>query len=307
VDEEHSHFRVGEEVVLVGRDEAQEHKSSTTAERRSSLTPYELSLSRDVASESVLCARRPLLFSLRAISADNPVMQSYGSNFLHIYPVISISELCSIEPALTLSLPHSGGQPPPTPLPATVARLAICSIAALSRTVPREIGHSLFSALTSYMDGREGNRLLRTSCIGHVQILLLLGVSSELHSRSTCEGGSWSWLRVGAALRMAMDIVSNPGNLCREADLAQGLHRDLSPSAVPKHQLNRRRRVWGGVVTADRWYALSFGQPMAINLFDCDARGPSVYQDDNSDDLDQQEKPYSLHAEITKVSFRRLQ
>lgn len=82
----------------------------------------------------------------------------------------------------------------------------------------------------------------------------------------------------------------------------QGLHRDLNSNAVPKHQLNRRRRVWGGVVTADRWYALSFGQPMTINLFDCDARGPSIYHDDYSGNLDQTEKPYSLHAEITKVS-----
>jgi hypothetical protein len=205
---------------------------------------------------------------------------------------------------LALSLPHSNGQPPPTPLPSTIAKLAICSIAALSRTVPREIYHSLLSALTLYMDSPEGNRLLRTSCIGHVQILLLLGVSSELHSRSTCDGGSWSWLRVGAALRMALDIVSNPESPSREADFAQGLHRDLSPNAVPEHQLKRRRRVWAGVVTADRWYALSFGQPMSIDLLDCDARGPSVYQDDYNGNLDQHERPYSLHAEITKVSFQ---
>ncbi|RSH80757.1 hypothetical protein EHS25_007093 [Saitozyma podzolica] len=103
------------------------------------------------------------------------------------------------------------------------------------------------------------------------------------------DGGSFSWLTVGSAIRTALDI---------------GLHRDIAGDEVSQQQIDRRRRVWASCVIADRWYALSFGQPMTINLLDCDAHGPSVYTDGCRDGQGDSEAPFTMHAEMTKVGSR---
>ncbi|RSH95816.1 hypothetical protein EHS25_000909 [Saitozyma podzolica] len=180
------------------------------------------------------------------------------------------------------------GPPPPTPLHRVFGKLAVCTLAGLSRDVPRQIFFSLLHTLCSRLDGEESTQLLRTSSLGNVQVLLLLGLNSELQAVTTSRGGSLSWLTVGLAVRMAQDI---------------GLHRDITSNHVAQQQVNRRRRVWAACVIADRWYALSFGQPMTINLYDCDARGPSIFPDACADGLSETEKPFELHAEITKLSI----
>lgn len=138
-----------------------------------------------------------------------PVMQSYGTNFLPLYPVLSLAELCSLESSLALAFPSLKPHPPPTPISNSLGKLIVCSIAALSRAVPRAISESLLVTLGARLDGPEGIHLTQTSSLGNIQLQLLLGVSAELHSRSTCKGGSRSWLMIGSAIRMAMDMVSS--------------------------------------------------------------------------------------------------
>jgi hypothetical protein len=135
-------------------------------------------------------------------------MHSYRLNFLPVCSILSLSELCSLEPGLKHAFASTNmGPPPPTPLPRVFGKLAVCTLAALSRDVPRHIFFSLLHTLSSRLDGEEGSHLLRTSSLGNVQVLLLLGLSSELHAVTTSRGGSLSWLTVGLALRMAQDIV----------------------------------------------------------------------------------------------------
>lgn len=234
------------------------------------------------------------------------VMQSFARNFLPYCPIISLAELCTLEPALSFAFTRVEVIPTPVGLPQALAQLAVCSIAALSREVPRRIARSLFQALRHRLDGAEGMRLMRRSCVGNVQTLLLLGVSAEVHASSTCEGGSRSWLTLGTALRMALDLVSHTSrNFAFAAVVSlylQGLHRDLAPSGTLPYELNRRRRVWAAVVISDRWYSTSFGQPQGINLFDCDAAGASIYHDTYTGILNNGDTPYALHAETHKVN-----
>jgi len=135
------------------------------------------------------------------------VMQSFAVNFLPYYPVLSLAELSTLEPAMALAFSSTEMLPPTNTLPKPLAQLVVCSIAALSKEVPRRVAQSLFRSLRFRLDGDEGNRLMRRSCMGNVQTLLLLSVSAELHDSSTSEGGSRSWLTLGTAVRMAFDLV----------------------------------------------------------------------------------------------------
>lgn len=88
----------------------------------------------------------------------------------------------------------------------------------------------------------------------------------------------------------------------------QGLHRDLCSRDSHSSTINRRRRIWGAVLIADRWSSASNGQPMCIHLSDCDAKGPSAH-DDAYHGIDDAilgvgpppRRPYALHCQITKV------
>jgi len=136
------------------------------------------------------------------------VMQSFAINFQPFYPVVSVAEMCTIEPTLALvytNVPHSSEER--NPFPPVLTKLAICSIAALHREVPRHITRSLLRTLQGQVEGPAGMAMMRRSNIANVQTALLLGVSAELHASSTFEGGSRSWLTVGSAIRMALDIV----------------------------------------------------------------------------------------------------
>lgn len=233
-------------------------------------------------------------------------MHSYRLTFLPVCSILSLSELCYLDPRLPAPALVDVDSPTLSPLPRSLGKLAVCALAALSREIPPRIFLSLFHTLFSRMEGEDGTRLLRISNLGNVQVLLLLGVSSELHALTTNQGGSFSWLTVGSAIRMALDIVRIIFTLCMRMadDRCQGLHRDIAGDQVSLQQVDRRRRVWASCVIADRWYALSFGQPMTINLLDCDAHGPSVYADGCRDGQSDSEAPFTMHAEMTKVGSR---
>jgi hypothetical protein len=135
-------------------------------------------------------------------------MHSYRLTFLPVCSILSLSELCYLEPRLQApSLVDNVDAPAASPIPRTLGKLAVCALAALSREIPPRIFLSLFHTLSSRMEGEDGTRLLRISNLGNIQVLLLLGVSSELHALTTNQGGSFSWLTVGSAIRMALDIV----------------------------------------------------------------------------------------------------
>ncbi|WRT68165.1 uncharacterized protein IL334_005140 [Kwoniella shivajii] len=124
--------------------------------------------------------------------------------------------------------------------------------------------------------------------LGNVQVLLLLSLSAEMHYGSNDSSGGLSWLRVGMGIRMAQDI---------------GLHREITSQSIPSQQLNRRRRVWAACVIADRWYAISFGRPMAINLLDSDTLEPSMYGDNARKDGTSRDTPFQVHTELAKLSI----
>nr|XP_019007942.1 uncharacterized protein I206_07110 [Kwoniella pini CBS 10737]OCF46723.1 hypothetical protein I206_07110 [Kwoniella pini CBS 10737] len=282
LDDRYAHFRVAlrsdDEAVLVGRGDMEDDRTRVKKKQRLNETVNVVENTGQRLGASVL--KEGVIQSL---------IHSYRLNILPLSPILSLAELCSIEPSLGYALQSEHiGPPPPNPLPKSLTRLAVCTLAALSRQVPRHIYHSLFAQLTATLNGAEGSRLMRTSSLGNVQVLLLLSSSAEMHSSNTDQGGGLSWLRSGLAIRMAQDI---------------GLHREIAQDTIPMQQINRRRRVWAACIISDRWYAISFGRPMAINLFDCDAAGPSIYADDIGHGVRAKEAPYQVHAEMAKVSF----
>lgn len=237
--------------------------------------------------------------------SDEVVMQSFAINMLPFYPVLSLAELRSVEPVLSLTFHDVESLSPPIYVAKTLTKLAVCSIASLYRKVPQAIRASLLNALHRRLRGIESLEVTSKSSLGNVQTMLLLGMSAELHAGSIYAGGSRNWLMVGSAIRMAYDLVSVTIIISHQTApylTPQGLHRDVhSPNSVP-YAINRRRRIWAAVVTADRWSSISNGQPMSIHLSDCDAQAPSPYDDSCIELSHPPRKPYALHCEITKVS-----
>jgi hypothetical protein len=135
-------------------------------------------------------------------------MQSFASNVLPFFPVLSLAELCYLNPALSLAFQDIESLSSPISIPRTIATLAVCAIASLYRKVPRNIRVSLLSSLQGMLGEAAGLDLTRRSSLGHVQTMLLLGMSPELHAGPMYTAGSRSWLMTGSAIRMALDIVS---------------------------------------------------------------------------------------------------
>ncbi|KIY72316.1 hypothetical protein CYLTODRAFT_450049 [Cylindrobasidium torrendii FP15055 ss-10] len=100
---------------------------------------------------------------------------------------------------------------------------------------------------------RRSEDLFSRSTMYEIQGHLIFALSLELE-----RGGSAScvWNHLGAAVRQAQEL---------------GLHRE---SVVTGHRdygrEEYRRKVWGGLVVADRWVSAMYGLPMMIDLADCD-------------------------------------
>lgn len=134
------------------------------------------------------------------------VMSAYATKILPISPIISLGELCDVEPNLAFSL---SGVPKTLSgaIPKQLGKLVVCAAAALCRDVPKRIYSCLATSLAAKMEGPEGARLMTCSSIGHIQLLAVISMSPELHSDLTSRGGSLSFLRSGSAIRMAFDLV----------------------------------------------------------------------------------------------------
>jgi hypothetical protein len=104
--------------------------------------------------------------------------------------------------------------------------------------------------------------MLDNSTIPHIQALLIYCFSCELE-RGTAASKTWNVCKL--AISMAQDL---------------GLHRKLGSERKEQTSADHtelRRRVWGGCLIADRWIAAIYGQPMSIDLADCDTMLPSVF------------------------------
>ncbi|ORY35063.1 hypothetical protein BCR39DRAFT_563621 [Naematelia encephala] len=112
-------------------------------------------------------------------------------------------------------------------------------------------------------------------------------MSQDLHAQGATVAGSAIWQRTGAGIRMAFELA---------------LHRNISTAAIPFAQLNRRHRVWGACVIADRWLALQRGEALTVDLDDCDAPLPFPYPDHCSLGTDR-EPCFRFHQEVTKLSI----
>ncbi|WVW86507.1 hypothetical protein I302_108556 [Kwoniella bestiolae CBS 10118] len=146
---------------------------------------------------------------------------------------------------------------PPHRIPASIESssfvlASILAVAALSRDVPSSIYTSIRHKLTKELDSELGKG--NGSTLQQVQGLLISGMSHELHGETNMEGGSNCWIRIGTAIRQAQDI---------------GLHRLNSNHWLPE-MFADRARAWLAAIITDRWYGGAFGQPLAINLLDCE-------------------------------------
>ncbi|WVQ94993.1 hypothetical protein IAU59_002085 [Kwoniella sp. CBS 9459] len=110
---------------------------------------------------------------------------------------------------------------------------SILAVAALYREVPPEVYANVRQQLKMHLSEQVGGG----STLPQIQAMLISGMSHELHGDTNMEGGSNCWLRIGSAIRQAQDI---------------GLHRLDSRHWLPD--------MYGG----------AYGQPLAINLLDCE-------------------------------------
>ncbi len=188
---------------------------------------------------------------------------SYFEKIAPLFPIITKSEFLHLSP------------PPPLLL------YAVCSVAALSRDVPREVLTAVRVTLAQLL--RDSDILSNSSSIA-VRALLVMSINQDVHGSGAVQCGARSWNRLGCAIRMAQDL---------------GLHRDAGGRDDVDDDaffLEQKRRIWGSCVTADRWASIFSGRPLAIDLTDCDgelsplllARAPSLLISDRSSCLPEQ-------------------
>nr|XP_019007474.1 uncharacterized protein I206_07732 [Kwoniella pini CBS 10737]OCF46255.1 hypothetical protein I206_07732 [Kwoniella pini CBS 10737] len=187
------------------------------------------------------------------------------TKILPVFPVVTVSESMGREqPPDTFwqyytmkdydSTPHS-------PLP-KIVRLVHYGLASMSRAVPVPIRQSIIRAVREELD--DTLQPSRQNSLSTVQLLVSLFISLDLHHDNPTESRSLLWQRVGTGIRGAFDM---------------GIHRRVSNNIIPCGQVHRRRRVWGSCIIADRWLALQYGQPLTIDLDDCDAQLPFWWPD----------------------------
>ncbi|WVF67399.1 hypothetical protein IAT40_002155 [Kwoniella sp. CBS 6097] len=127
---------------------------------------------------------------------------------------------------------------------------SIVAVAALYREVPPEV----YANVRQQLKVQLGEQVGGGSTLPQIQAMLISGMSHELHGDTNMEGGSNCWLRIGSAIRQAQDI---------------GLHRLDSRHWLPDMYADRVR-AWLGCIVTDRWYGGAYGQPLTINLLDCE-------------------------------------
>ncbi|KAK4700690.1 hypothetical protein P7C70_g5556, partial [Phenoliferia sp. Uapishka_3] len=162
---------------------------------------------------------------------------------------------------------------------------AICGISALSHHVSPTILRTIKSTIRATL--REED-IVDNSSVKNIQALLIYAYSMELE-KGTAASKTWNIL--GLAIRMAQDL---------------GLHRKLGTEIKQQSEADHtelRRRVWGGCLIADRWISAIYGQPMMIDLADCDCLLPSVFDIRPNAEFDAERRPYLFNSALISLSI----
>lgn len=184
---------------------------------------------------------------------------------------------------------------------------SICAVSALSHHVAPSILRTIKTTIRSHLRDED---MLDNSTIPNIQALLIYAFSMELE-KGTAASKTWNIL--GLAIRMAQDL---------------GLHRKLGSEKKEQSEADHtelRRRVWGGCLIADRWIAAivsrcvispdcmrdadvappfpgQYGQPMMIDLADCDTMLPSVFDIRPNLQFDAERRPYLFNSALISLS-----
>ncbi|GAA5892827.1 hypothetical protein JCM8208_004098 [Rhodotorula glutinis] len=161
----------------------------------------------------------------------------------------------------------------------------ICAVSALSHHVAPSILRTIKATIRSHLRDED---MLDNSTIPNIQALLIYSFSMELE-KGTAASKTWNVL--GLAIRMAQDL---------------GLHRKLGSERKEQSEADHtelRRRVWGGCLIADRWIAAIYGQPMMIDLADCDTMLPSVFDIRPNLEFDSERRPYLFNSALISLSI----
>ncbi|BGP30501.1 hypothetical protein JCM10296v2_002256 [Rhodotorula toruloides] len=169
--------------------------------------------------------------------------------------------------------------------PAPLLFNAICAVSALSHHVAPSILRVIKATIRSHLRAED---MLDNSTIPNIQALLIYAFTMELE-KGTAASKTWNIL--GLAVRMAQDL---------------GLHRKLGSERKEQSEADHtelRRRVWGGCLIADRWISAIYGQPMMIDLADCDTMLPSVFDIRPNLDFDEKRRPYLFNSALISLSI----
>ncbi|ORY74320.1 fungal-specific transcription factor domain-domain-containing protein [Leucosporidium creatinivorum] len=161
----------------------------------------------------------------------------------------------------------------------------LCGISALSHHVGPSILRTIKATIRAALREQD---LLDNSTISNIQALLVYAFSLELE-KGTAASKTWNLL--GVAIRMAQDL---------------GLHRKLGSESKINTEADHtelRRRVWGGCVIADRWCAAMYGQPMMIDLADCDTMLPSVHDIRPALPFNAEQRPFIFNGAVLSLSI----
>ncbi|GAA6000454.1 hypothetical protein JCM10207_008018 [Rhodosporidiobolus poonsookiae] len=161
----------------------------------------------------------------------------------------------------------------------------LCAVSALSHHVAPSILRTIKATIRYHLRDED---MLDSSTIPHIQALLIYAFSMEMEKGAAA---SKTWNCLGLAIRMAQDL---------------GLHRKLGSERKEQSEADHtelRRRVWGGCLIADRWIAAVFGQPMSIDLADCDTMLPSVFDIRPNLDFNAESRPYLFNSALISLSI----
>lgn len=140
---------------------------------------------------------------------------------------------------------------------------AICGLASTRREFPRHVFQRLRGVLNSLI---RSNDLLSNARLEHVQALLIMAHNGEINAQPTAATASASMLRVTIAIRMAQDL-----GLHRESKTPARTHAEIA-------QIELRRRIWAVTFNLDAWYGAALGNPLIVDVHDCDVLLPASYR-----------------------------
>ncbi|BGP14339.1 hypothetical protein JCM10213v2_002286 [Rhodosporidiobolus nylandii] len=161
----------------------------------------------------------------------------------------------------------------------------LCGVSALSHHVAPSILKTIKGTIRSQLRDED---MLDSSSLSNIQALLVYAFCMEFEKGTAA---SKTWNNLGLAIRMAQDL---------------GLHRKIGTERKEQSEADHtelRRRVWGGCLIADRWIAAVFGQPMMIDLADCDTMLPSVFDVRPGREVDSENRPYLFNSALISLSI----